>query len=281
MLTLRRIDISFLSVVFTVCGISLGVISVVLSATTAKAQVVVTDTETADDGTTTDGGTTTGDTGTDGTGTGGEGETTDTATFDSLSPGNRKIANALFDSQQTEETMDGDMTGTMEGSMETGTGWTLEQIAAAKQDGSGWGQIFKQMKADGLIAERNLGQVISGQGKTDVQVTSSTTATTTNAQIVITSGHGQRVMVNLAQADYRADHQRGGNAFGADKAVSVSNGHGGGNGFGAGKSVTVSNGHGGGVGAGVSSAAISSSAGGSGISHGGGQGGGKGLGKIK
>lgn len=47
MLMLRRIEIGFLTAVFTAAGISLGVISVVLASATAEAQTVV-------EGTTTD-----------------------------------------------------------------------------------------------------------------------------------------------------------------------------------------------------------------------------------
>src|SRR5258708_24930608 len=64
--------------------------------------------------------------------------------FDSLSPGNQKIANALFSAQKT--------TGTT-------TALTKNQIAGLKST-EGWGRVFKTMKADGLISARNLGQVV-------------------------------------------------------------------------------------------------------------------------
>src|SRR5713101_2969225 len=67
-------------------------------------------------------------------------------TFDSLSPGNRKIANALFSAQNTAGT--------------NLTPLTKNQIAALKGT-EGWGKVFKQMKADGLVHARNLGQVVS------------------------------------------------------------------------------------------------------------------------
>lgn len=74
--------------------------------------------------------------------------TTSTTTFDSLSPGNQKIANALFSAQNT--------TGT------TLTPLTKNQIAGLKGT-EGWGRVFKQMKADGLIQAKNLGQVVSAR----------------------------------------------------------------------------------------------------------------------
>jgi hypothetical protein len=73
---------------------------------------------------------------------------TSTRTFDSLSPGNQKIANALFSAQDT--------TGT------TRTPLTKDQIAGLRGT-KGWGRVFKQMKADGLIQAKNLGQVVSAR----------------------------------------------------------------------------------------------------------------------
>ena len=69
-----------------------------------------------------------------------------TGGFDSLSPGNQKIAEALFSAQRT--------TGT------TRTALTRDQIAGLKST-EGWGRVFKQMRAGGLIQARNLGQVVS------------------------------------------------------------------------------------------------------------------------
>src|SRR6266851_6152775 len=73
--------------------------------------------------------------------------TTTTGSFDALSPGNQKIANALFAAQNT--------TGT------TLTPLTKDQIAALKGT-EGWGKVFRQMKTEGLLQARNLGQVVSG-----------------------------------------------------------------------------------------------------------------------
>jgi hypothetical protein len=65
--------------------------------------------------------------------------------FQSLSTGNQKIADALFAAQ------------TPTGSQ---VALTKDQIATMKQ-GDGWGNVFKQMKSDGLVSSKNLGQVVS------------------------------------------------------------------------------------------------------------------------
>ena len=83
--------------------------------------------------------------------TGDSGAAAVTGLFDGLSPGNRMIAKSLFDAQQID---DGD------------SALTLDHIALSKQDGTGWGNIFKQMKEEGLVPEKNLGQAVSGQGRT-------------------------------------------------------------------------------------------------------------------
>ena len=38
---------------------------------------------------------------------------------------------------------------------------TLDEIAARRQTGQGWGQVFRDMKAQGLVQEKSLGQVVS------------------------------------------------------------------------------------------------------------------------
>jgi len=78
--------------------------------------------------------------------------------FDKLSPGNQKIAQALCDAQP--------------GGCPTtsgGTTLTKDQIAAMKQH-RGWGEIFKQMKANGQIPPgvKNMGQLVSGRSGTTI-----------------------------------------------------------------------------------------------------------------
>ncbi|NQV55936.1 MAG: hypothetical protein HQ503_08780 [Rhodospirillales bacterium] len=70
----------------------------------------------------------------------------ETQYFENLSNGSRKIAQALFDAQSTGE---------------NSRSWSLERIAFVKSAGDGWGRVFDEMKAIGLISDRNLGQVIS------------------------------------------------------------------------------------------------------------------------
>ena len=100
--------------------------------------------DTGDTGDTTDtadnGGTDTGDNGD--TGTPPPPPPPEAGAFDDLSKGNQIIAQALFDSQQ-------DATDPL----------TLDQVAAAK-DGTGWGEVFKQLKKAGLVQDKNLGQVV-------------------------------------------------------------------------------------------------------------------------
>jgi hypothetical protein len=63
-----------------------------------------------------------------------------------LSPGDQKIAQALFEAQGP---------GTS-----TSPPLTLDQISAMKTR-DGWGQVFKDMKSQGLLTQKNLGQVVS------------------------------------------------------------------------------------------------------------------------
>jgi hypothetical protein len=68
------------------------------------------------------------------------------AQMSKLSPGDQKVARALFEAQSTSKS----------GSQPL----TLDQIAAMKSH-EGWGEIFKKMKSQGLVTEKNLGQVVS------------------------------------------------------------------------------------------------------------------------
>ncbi len=65
------------------------------------------------------------------------------ASFDSLPPGEQKIVRALYAAQ-------------------SGTSLTLDQIAERKGGRQGgWGQVFKEMKAQGYVTQKNLGAVVS------------------------------------------------------------------------------------------------------------------------
>jgi hypothetical protein len=79
--------------------------------------------------------------------------------YEQLSPGNQKIARALFDAQVKPSTTTAPTTTRTSGT--TTKPLTLDQIAAMKQSGQGWGQVFQSLKAQGLVQEKNLGQVVS------------------------------------------------------------------------------------------------------------------------
>lgn len=69
-----------------------------------------------------------------------------------LSPGNAKIARALFEAQVS--------TTPPPPAATAPKALTVDQIAAMKQ-GQGWGQVFSAMKAQGLVLDKSLGQVVS------------------------------------------------------------------------------------------------------------------------
>jgi hypothetical protein len=75
-----------------------------------------------------------------------------------LSPGNAKIARALFEAQVT-NTMPSPTSMTAAGPAPKSL--TVDQIAAMKQNGQGWGQVFQSMKGQGRLTDKNLGQVVS------------------------------------------------------------------------------------------------------------------------
>lgn len=96
-----------------------------------------------------------------------------TGAFQSLSPGNQKIANALFAAQTT-----------------TGSARLSRDQIATLKGSEGWGQVFSQMKADGLLQARNLGQVV---GRSEHQIHAPTTGamSQTSRTVVITNGLGR------------------------------------------------------------------------------------------
>jgi hypothetical protein len=67
--------------------------------------------------------------------------------FQNLSPGNQSIAHSLFLAQHPTPNGPAPL--------------SLNQIAALKAT-EGWGQVFNQMKSEGLVDAKNLGQVVSG-----------------------------------------------------------------------------------------------------------------------
>ena len=79
--------------------------------------------------------------------------TTVDGAYAKLTPGNAKIARALHQAQVTPTT-------TTAGSAASRT-LSVDQIAAMRQNGQGWGQVFQTMKSQGLLIDKNLGQVVS------------------------------------------------------------------------------------------------------------------------
>jgi len=68
------------------------------------------------------------------------------STYESLSPGNKRIAVALFEAQKS--------------SAQTVTPLTLDQIAQERRSGKSWGDVFQTMKSQGLIDAETLAQVL-------------------------------------------------------------------------------------------------------------------------
>jgi hypothetical protein len=75
------------------------------------------------------------------------------STFTSLSPGEQRIARALYDAQQPAADAG---TGRAEPSARS-----LDDIAKMDRTYNGWNQVFKQLKSEGLIAEQTLGHVVA------------------------------------------------------------------------------------------------------------------------
>lgn len=74
--------------------------------------------------------------------------------FTGLAPGEQRIARALYDAQ-----MGGDASGSRWADPGTRLR-TLDEIAGMQRN-AGWSQVFKQLKAEGLIAEQTLGHVVA------------------------------------------------------------------------------------------------------------------------
>ena len=151
--------------------------------------------------------------------------------FNELSPGNKIIAEALFEAQvapagPTAEPPPGDGSAETPGEATNGTSdtllaagatapWTLDRIATAKAGGQGWGEIFHQMQADGVITARNLGQVVSEHHHRMHFGTSTSPGRT--GMIVITDGHNGTTVVGAEGSDAgpAASGARGHARFGA------------------------------------------------------------------
>ena len=107
--------------------------------------------------------------------------------YDKLSSGNRKVADSLFDGQSI--------------GPNGGEAWSLDRIAAEHQSGRGWGEIFKQMKADGVTDARNLGELVSGRYQARTATTSGSTAP---QAVTIVTGSGRTKTVGTIRGDSSA-----------------------------------------------------------------------------
>jgi hypothetical protein len=81
--------------------------------------------------------------------------------YDKLSLGNQKVASALYQAQSSANT-----TVAGSGASRAPRPLSLEEISTRRRSGQTWGQIFREMKAQGLVHERTLGQVVTNYLKT-------------------------------------------------------------------------------------------------------------------
>jgi hypothetical protein len=80
-----------------------------------------------------------------------------TGAFERMTPGNQKVARALFDAQSAVFTPAPPGTA----GARTPRPLTLDEIAAQKKGSQGWGQVFQAMRSQGLVQETTLGQVVT------------------------------------------------------------------------------------------------------------------------
>src|SRR5262249_61702747 len=104
-----------------------------------------------------------------------------------LSFGNQKVAAALYQAQNPA------VASTAHGAAPAARPLTLEEIAAKRRNGQVWGQIFREMKAQGLVHEKSLGQVVARYQQTSDAVpgplASSNGAGKLNAPAAASNGH--------------------------------------------------------------------------------------------
>ena len=78
---------------------------------------------------------------------------TPSGAYDKLSLGNQKVASALYQAQSAP--------ASTKRTTQAARPLTLEEIAAKRRSGQEWGQIFRELKAQGLVQEKSLGQVVA------------------------------------------------------------------------------------------------------------------------
>ena len=106
------------------------------------------------------------------------GQTAPARTFDQLSPGNQKVARAIFEAQVSPPPS-------------TSRRLTLDEIAAQKQSGQGWGRIFRRMQSEGRVQAKTLGQAVAtSNDRHHLISTRGRTPTTTSGRSVTMNGRG-------------------------------------------------------------------------------------------
>ena len=96
--------------------------------------------------------------------------------YERLSPGNQKVARALFRAQ-------GAMSMPAPGrGASADKKLTLDEIAAQRQEGHAWGQVFHAMRTRGLLHEPSLNQVVS---RYDNRGSASVTSTAQNSKTTV------------------------------------------------------------------------------------------------
>lgn len=131
--------------------------------------------------------------------------------YERLSPASQEIAKALYDAQLTPDDV------APSGNSANGSGedpassppvlrFTLDEIAAMKRDGRGWGQVFRELYGHGVIQERNLGQVARDANRAMPASPGSVAASRRYrpAPTVITYADGNSVTVKTAGLGVRA-----------------------------------------------------------------------------
>jgi len=151
--------------------------------------------------------------------------------FDKLSLGNQKIAQALYDSQPSNTQQSGSTATT------TKT-YSLDQIAAMKQH-RGWGEIFKDMQANGQIPSdvKNLGQLVSGKYQSGTSGGTTITSGSGKSQVIGNSGKPNAARSGKGHFDDDASTGGQGAQYGGNSdRGSLSSGSGRGYGYGQGGS---------------------------------------------
>ena len=110
--------------------------------------------------------------------------------FERLSPGNKVVAEALFNGQVVTDNGKAPL--------------SLDLIAASKRR-SGWGRIFRQLKRDGLIDARSLGELTSGRYQQRTVVKSARPPRAT----VVTTASGRQIIVDKNARARQARVNRG------------------------------------------------------------------------